>query len=146
MDRIRIAAALLGAALVSAPALAQDAPPPAVAAPAVAPATTGRVYIAYPQDPRATFPSQLSLNGAWSSNSVAPGSCEYFDLPPGSYKLATLSTTKLDVDVALGDAKYVELQIRKESFGDQRRDTTTPKLVDKPADTSTCQHADAPGL
>lgn len=162
MNRIAIATMVLAAGVALMPALAQDTAPPApapaaapaepapaatVAAPAVAPApaNTGRLYIAYPANPRATFPSQLALNGSWSANTVAPGSCQYFDLAPGSYSIATLSTSKATVDIAAGDSKFVELQIRKEAFGDDKRDTTAPRTVDKLADTSTCQHADAPG-
>ena len=146
----RIWAALLGASMMAGPALAQDSTPPAPpappapVAPAPPPATTGRIYISYAVQPHADFPSQFALDDAWLSNAIAPGTCIYFELPPGSHTLHTLAETKLTADLTAGASKYVELFIRHTYVQGTAQDTITPRFADSIADTGACKATDAP--
>jgi hypothetical protein len=148
----RITAALLGVSIMVAPALAQDTPPvppPAAAAPtpplpAPPPATTGRIYVSYAQQPHADFSSQLAIDDAWLSNAVSPGTCVYFDLSPGTHSLHTLADRKLSVDLSAGGAKYVELQVRHMYMDGGSQDVVFPESVASIADTSGCKASPAP--
>ena len=117
----KIFAALLGAAALAVPALAQDttpATPPATAAapappvPAAPPANTGRLYISYPVLSSATYDANLAIDDAWLADPIKSGSCVYFDLPLGDHKLHTTTTPAWHVTLAAGDSKYAELQYR----------------------------------
>ncbi|HXC57478.1 MAG TPA: hypothetical protein VNU97_19420 [Rhizomicrobium sp.] len=145
----RIAAALLGVGIVVAPALAQITPVPPPAAPAApAPANTtatGRVYVSYPPQTHAD-PSLLAVDDAWLSDTVGAGACLYFDLPPGSHSLRTTAPTKLEIALAAGDVKYVELQVRHVYVDGRPLDTIYVRPVPSIADTSTCKATSAPAL
>jgi hypothetical protein len=148
----RITAALVGAGIWLAPALAQDTPPTpppppspaaAPAAPA-APATTGRIYVSYPQQPRGDFPGQLAIDDAWLANAIAPASCVYFDLPPGHHTMKTLAENKLSTDLDAGATKYVELHIRHMYVDGGMQNTLVAGFVDTLADTGACQAGEPP--
>lgn len=124
----KISAALLGAAALAVPALAQDttpatpsaapaaspAPdaPPAPPAPAAPPSTTGRLYISFPVLSQATYDANLAIDEAWLADPIKSGSCVYFDLPLGDHKLHTTTTLTWHLTLAAGDTKYAALQYR----------------------------------
>jgi hypothetical protein len=145
----RITAALLGAGIWLAPALAQDTPPappppPSPAAAPAAPATTGRIYVSYPQQPRGDFPGQLAIDDAWLSSPIAPASCVYFDLPPGEHTVKTRPENRLSADLDAGGMKYIELRIRHMSVDGHMENTLFANFIDTLADTSTCQAGEPP--
>lgn len=155
MKRISIAAALLAAGAMVAPAFAQDTtpapPPPAPVTPPAAPAAPagpaaiaagmGRLYISYPTQEHGDFSSQLAIDDAWQSSAVAPGTCIYFDLPPGSHGVHTLVDPKLNIDVTAGASVYVELHVRHTFAGGKAQDDTYPKVLSAIDSTSACQLA-----
>ena len=124
----KISAALLGAAALAVPALAQDTTPPtppaaAAEAPAPAalpappvsaapPANTGRLYISYPVLGPATYDANVAIDDAWLADPIKSGTCVYFDLPLGDHKLHTTTTPTWHLTLAAGDTKYAALQYR----------------------------------
>ncbi len=117
MTTIRLAAALLAATVLAVPAFAEDPAPATPAAPAiappVAPPTTGRVYISYPVQDKATYDSQFAIDDAWLADAIKPGTCVYFDLPPGKHTMHTTATANWYVELAAGDGQICRSQISR---------------------------------
>jgi hypothetical protein len=146
----KVATALLCTSLLVGSALAQETPPPpaaappASAAPAAAPPNTGRLYIVYPQQPHADYPSHLAIDEAWFADTLAAGNCIYFDLPPGSHVLHTVADPKLSFDLAAGATKYVELRVRHTYVGGAPQDDIFPRSADKIDNLAACTAATPP--
>jgi hypothetical protein len=152
MALAKIAIALLASTLLLGTALAQDtspAPPPAApatppAAPAAPAANVGRLYIAYPQQPHADYPSHLAIDDAWFADTLAVGNCIYFDLPAGSHVLHTVADPKLSFDLAAGGSKYVELRVRHTYVDGGPQDDIYPHAADTLANAAACTAATPP--
>jgi hypothetical protein len=129
MNFIAMAAALAVAIAMAAPALAIS-PPKASA----------RLYIARPADPHVPFPIPLRIDGKGIDTAMAPGVCVYMDLLPGTYKVHALSEGDLSIDLASGDAKFVELEAKRTDLGSGEMDEVIPTPVSR-LDTSNCQSA-----
>ncbi|MEI9886676.1 MAG: hypothetical protein WDN08_09275 [Rhizomicrobium sp.] len=144
MTTIRLAAALLAATVLAVPAFAEDPAPATPAAPAiappVAPPTTGRVYISYPAQDKATYDSQFAIDDAWLADAIKPGTCVYFDLPPGKHTMHTTATANWYVELAAGDAKYADLKYRGGSINN-----VVPVDGTAPVDLTACLKGTPPG-
>jgi hypothetical protein len=149
----KVATAFLGTILLVGSALAQETPPaappseaapPAASAPGAPPSNTGRLYIVYPQQPHADYPSHLAIDDAWFADTLAAGNCIYFDLPPGSHVLHTVAIPKLSFSFAAGATKYVELRVHHSYVQGSPQDDILPRSADTIENLAACTAATPP--